>query len=767
MATPEERMLERQQAVQGPQMPPTDREGVAKAALKMSEKAGVSPLEAPLFPKEDPDQRQRLAAALLDREFWTQDVTRSLVTGTKNVVANTAGLAGDLRSMLPGPRGIASQPTSEEIAASIGGDPSHPTWWPAALLAPGPGEIAGVSKASLVGLTGFVRRFADDLVEAKGSYFDFLKLEKELGSGPMDMRTATATGWVRGHDGAPKFFVSDKNMKIRDFDFVEGPNTVRFGDLVEHEDLFKFYPDIANVKLTVYAEKSPNGDIVIRRKPGKDEPQAELVRKGPTQQDEINVYGANSLRAFKGSLLHEASHFIQEVEGWSTGSKTYTKEFMEKLSGDVIFTRMLRKLDQDALADPRAVEEFVKGIGGPNVSDKTVEDTKQLARIFSRFDESSFDLEKTTAQRNVDDALSRTAHIFEFVLKKNDPSDIDKITTLLDDAGNPELLAQYERVAYDLKLGEVEARLATALQSWDDAMWRAPNKEDPIETLLRMESGGLAPPDAKLTDDIVIGRRGDMKEKLPDAEVRPTKGAPDLSKNKLPPLEPYTVNPSFKALEQVEPPKRLEELKRIQDKLKNDPLLEALFGPNIQKSIDEIEGPRSLPTESLGEVTEQAVRPRINMDKIQRKIRMSDPDLTENEVQIFTRREAKRIEENFEAMSKYDDGINDLYLESTLHGTKKGKQRVEMLKNPTEAEFNRWVAKHTFVDDELNEKLVRVLTDVEGNYYIWDANMALHDDILKHTGMRYDVEADWTDVDGADPTKVFEWLREDRNVWIK
>ena len=129
----------------------------------------------------------------------------------------------------------------------------------------------------------------------------------------------------------------------------------------------------------------------------------------------------------------------------------------------------------------------------------------------------------------------------------------------------------------------------------------------------------------------------------------------------------------------------------------------------------------------------------------------------------------RRIEENKVAMKDYTDGVNDVYLTSRLHGSQGGKARVELLKNPTETQFNKWAAKYFRgrLGGNDYEPDLRVLTDVEGNYYIWDAEMALHDDMIKATGMRPDLFSDWTDVDGIEVSEVFRQLRMDKLVKVR
>jgi hypothetical protein len=104
----------------------------------------------------------------------------------------------------------------------------------------------------------------------------------------------------------------------------------------------------------------------------------------------------------------------------------------------------------------------------------------------------------------------------------------------------------------------------------------------------------------------------------------------------------------------------------------------------------------------------------------------------------------ERIQKNIPAAAALDDGINDVYLSSSAHGTVREKVRVEVMKNPTVSQLKRWKLEA----DEDGERLLRVITDVEGNHYVWPADAALHQDFIDKTGIVVHWGDDWTDVDG-------------------
>jgi len=109
-------------------------------------------------PNKDPYVRdaERAASAITYNPDMNimQDLIRHTDTTIRNLAAMTVGLPGDLQEMrnyLTGaPKGKPTLPTSMDVAEDIGGDPEHPSWLPAALVAPGPGEF----KAALATLKG-------------------------------------------------------------------------------------------------------------------------------------------------------------------------------------------------------------------------------------------------------------------------------------------------------------------------------------------------------------------------------------------------------------------------------------------------------------------------------------------------------------------------------------------------------------------------------------------------------------------------------------
>jgi len=78
-----------------------------------------------------------------------QDLIRHADTTLRNLAALTAGLPGDIQPFTTLKDAKRQAPTSEELAETFGGDVEHPSWFPAAVIAPGPGELAAAGKTVL------------------------------------------------------------------------------------------------------------------------------------------------------------------------------------------------------------------------------------------------------------------------------------------------------------------------------------------------------------------------------------------------------------------------------------------------------------------------------------------------------------------------------------------------------------------------------------------------------------------------------------------
>lgn len=128
----------------------------------------------------------------------------------------------------------------------------------------------------------------------------FLQLEKQ-GMSPEQIWSKTGT--LRGKEGLLRQEIPDVNAKITDNVYEGIVKNKRFegkmGNALTHPDLYKAYPDVADIGTGMYAWKTPEGSY--------DEITRTITAGGP---------GTTSQ---KSAALHEIMHDIQRKEGFATG----------------------------------------------------------------------------------------------------------------------------------------------------------------------------------------------------------------------------------------------------------------------------------------------------------------------------------------------------------------------------------------------------------------------------------------------------------------
>ena len=119
------------------------------------------------------------------------------------------------------------------------------------------------------------------------------KAKAMLEKGEDEVKIWQSTGWYKDKDGAWKFEIDDSPAKIKN------QNADKLGDLLEHKELFKAYPELKDIKIKkIIDEKGEN-----------------LGYYDPNKKEiAINNIGD------KSTLMHEVQHAIQEIEGFAKGS---------------------------------------------------------------------------------------------------------------------------------------------------------------------------------------------------------------------------------------------------------------------------------------------------------------------------------------------------------------------------------------------------------------------------------------------------------------
>lgn len=117
------------------------------------------------------------------------------------------------------------------------------------------------------------------------------------------------TGTFRGPDKQWRQEISDKGSKITEDVYNQISANKQFkgpmSQALQHEELYKAYPQTAGIPAIMYADEIPSGSLM----PG----------RGGTFQTPLLTVGGPSSMAQRSTSLHELQHAIQQREGFASG----------------------------------------------------------------------------------------------------------------------------------------------------------------------------------------------------------------------------------------------------------------------------------------------------------------------------------------------------------------------------------------------------------------------------------------------------------------
>ena len=116
------------------------------------------------------------------------------------------------------------------------------------------------------------------------------------------------TGWFQDKNGNWKFEFSDKNMSLRDDLKIENGKTYKLGDILKHDTLFMFYPELKEYNIKFEDINKGNNTNI----------NGSYVNKYKTITLDINK--VNDKIRSQGTLIHEIQHAIQHIEGFEHGT---------------------------------------------------------------------------------------------------------------------------------------------------------------------------------------------------------------------------------------------------------------------------------------------------------------------------------------------------------------------------------------------------------------------------------------------------------------
>jgi hypothetical protein len=213
----------------------------------------------------------------------------------------------------------------------------------------------------------------------KGMAAKALQMEK-AGASPEEIWSATST--FRGPDKQWRQEISDKAAKITD-DVYQGikANQQFAGPVskaLEHEELYKAYPEVGNVKSYLYAAEKPSGSY--------DAVTNTLMAQGPGTTTQ------------KSAALHELQHAIQQREGFARGGSpenvgaiTNQYEIAKAQFDEALKTRMNKNADPVAKENAIQIMNFygpklqkLKNFSDPNVAYRHLAGEAEARAVQSR-----------------------------------------------------------------------------------------------------------------------------------------------------------------------------------------------------------------------------------------------------------------------------------------------------------------------------------------------------------------------------------------------
>ena len=138
-------------------------------------------------------------------------------------------------------------------------------------------------------------------------------------SGKTSEEIRQKTGWFRSYDNRWRYEIDDsKAVWHLDTAKPDSAHLFRFGekqyklkDLLEHDELYKAYPQLKEVTVYVNPNTEFGGYVVGRN------------------TDHIAIHDVADNSTTKWTLIHELQHIIQNIEGFATGASMYEYSYLE------------------------------------------------------------------------------------------------------------------------------------------------------------------------------------------------------------------------------------------------------------------------------------------------------------------------------------------------------------------------------------------------------------------------------------------------------
>lgn len=235
-----------------------------------------------------------------------------------------------------------------------------------------------IEKYSTIGIKGAKNLEKNSNERRYNQLYNYLKTAKEIAEEnkgksleTRNIETKKQTQWYQTKYGDWGTLISDKNSKL--IQKLKPNKTYRLGEILEHDLLYKAYPELKKLKVKTANIETTGGYASVQQLPAN------------TITDEIYIRNSDlSEKDFRKTLLHEVNHYIEHKENYDkrskgANSKTDGKENYKNNLGEIISneTKINSDLTQQELDDIILPEQAKLNPKYENIKQRLLESNRE------------------------------------------------------------------------------------------------------------------------------------------------------------------------------------------------------------------------------------------------------------------------------------------------------------------------------------------------------------------------------------------------------
>ena len=301
------------------------------------------------------------------------------------------------------------------------------------------------------------------------------------------------TGWYRGEDGKPRFWINDADATVRIKTFTDSAvledaaktakrtgaaewveYDVRLSDVLDHPELYELYPEVANVRTKIIIRANPDGTLQFKNF-AQDPGNFGSTIGGETLVKRIEIGNPLEPDQLRETLIHEAQHVIQQIEGFAAGTSART---LEQVAGDLGHNVVLHeaaKLVRGGMDNVDEIGDALELAGFPAKTVKEVLDIKtgRNFHLYLNAELTDDTLDATNLWTEINMARHKSEAdavlILDYLAKGgSDVGETTRMLNALEAAIDEKSLRGLGYQAYLHAAGEAEARIAGRLSRFKD-----------------------------------------------------------------------------------------------------------------------------------------------------------------------------------------------------------------------------------------------------------------------------------------------------------